>query len=150
MTAVDGRLAASQCWSGGRCRQEKTNILILRPPDPCLTFGVVLQLYTVVTLLSELSSGVLTGHPNARVGLRSLSATKTAHTHINITLHISHKIHENPQSNTAWEQKIGVVQKFTGIQNLWTELMVTQWNSSEISSQDSPHCSSVKKFKSYC
>ena len=33
---------------------------------------------------------------------------------------------------------------------LWTELMVSQWNSSGISSQHSTRCSSVKKFKSYC
>ena len=32
----------------------------------------------------------------------------------------------------------------------WTELIVSQWNSSWISSQDSIRCSSVKKFKSYC
>ena len=47
-------------------------------------------------------------------------------------------------------RKIGVVQKFTGIQKLWTELMVSQLNSSGIFSQDSPHCSSATKFKSYC
>ena len=33
---------------------------------------------------------------------------------------------------------------------LWTELMVSQWDSSGTSSQDSIHCSSVKKFKSHC
>ena len=33
---------------------------------------------------------------------------------------------------------------------LWTELMVSQWNSSGISSQDSPHWSSAPKSKSYC
>ena len=32
----------------------------------------------------------------------------------------------------------------------WTELMVSQWKSSGISSQDLIHCSSVKKYKSYC
>ena len=32
---------------------------------------------------------------------------------------------------------------------LWTKLMVSQWNSSGISSQDSPHCNSAAKFKSY-
>ena len=31
---------------------------------------------------------------------------------------------------------------------LWTQLMVSQWNSSGIFSQDSPHCSSVTKSKS--
>ena len=33
---------------------------------------------------------------------------------------------------------------------LWTELMVSQWNSSGTSSQDSPHCRSATKSKSYC
>ena len=33
---------------------------------------------------------------------------------------------------------------------LWTKLMVSQWNSSGISSQDSPHCSSAAKSKSSC
>ena len=33
---------------------------------------------------------------------------------------------------------------------LWTELMVSQWNSSGTSSQDSHHCSSATKSKSYC
>ena len=33
---------------------------------------------------------------------------------------------------------------------LWTELMVSQWNSSGIFSQDSPHCSSATKSKSSC
>ena len=33
---------------------------------------------------------------------------------------------------------------------LWTELMVSQLNSSGISFQDSPRCSSATKFKSYC
>ena len=33
---------------------------------------------------------------------------------------------------------------------LWTHLMVSQWNSSGISSQDSPHCSSATKSKSSC
>ena len=33
---------------------------------------------------------------------------------------------------------------------LWTALMVSQWNSSGIFSQDSPHCSSATKSKSYC
>ena len=33
---------------------------------------------------------------------------------------------------------------------LWTQLMVSQWNSSGIFSQDSPHCSSATKSKSSC
>ena len=47
-------------------------MLILRPNDPYVIFVVVLQLYTVVTLLSVLFSGVLTGHSHARVGSRSI------------------------------------------------------------------------------
>ena len=31
----------------------------------------------------------------------------------------------------------------------WTELMVSQWNSSGISSQDSPHCSCVNKVQEF-
>ena len=46
-------------------------------------------------------------------------------------------------------RQVDVVQEFTRIQ-LWTELMASQWNSSGISSKDSPHCSSVTKSKSYC
>ena len=33
---------------------------------------------------------------------------------------------------------------------LWTQLMVSQWNSSGIFSQDSPHCSSATKSKRSC
>ena len=33
---------------------------------------------------------------------------------------------------------------------LWTQLMVSQWNSRGIFSQDSPHCSSAAKSKSSC
>ena len=33
---------------------------------------------------------------------------------------------------------------------LWTQLMVSQWNASGIFSQDSPHCSSATKLKSSC
>ena len=33
---------------------------------------------------------------------------------------------------------------------LWTQLMVSQWNSSGISSQDSQHCSSAAKSNIYC
>ena len=33
---------------------------------------------------------------------------------------------------------------------LWTQLIVSQWNSSGIFSQDSPHCSSATKSKSSC
>ena len=60
------------------------------------------------------------------------------------------KMHENTsQPNTAWEQRLEWF-KSTPEKEPWTELMVSQWNSSGISSQDSIRCSSVKKFKSYC
>ena len=51
------------------------------------------------------------------------------------------KMNENPQSNIAWEERLT---------ELWTELMVGRWNSSGMSSQESPHCSSAAKSKSYC
>ena len=57
------------------------------------------------------------------------------------------KIHENPQSNSAWEQRLDW---FKSSPEPWTELMVSRWNSSGIFSQDSLRCSTVKKFKSYC
>ena len=47
-------------------------------------------------------------------------------------------------------RKIDVVQKFTRKQSVGTILMVSQWNSSGTSSQDSPPCSSATKSKSYC
>ena len=34
--------------------------------------------------------------------------------------------------------------------DLWAQLMVSQWNSSGTFSQNSPHCSSATKSKSYC
>ena len=60
------------------------------------------------------------------------------------------KMTENPQSNIAWEDRLAWFKSYTGIQILATDLMVSQWNSSEISSQDSPHCSSAAKSKGYC
>ena len=53
------------------------------------------------------------------------------------------KMNENPQSNIAWEDRLTCTE-------LWTTLMVSHWNSSGISSQDSPHCSSATKSKSDC
>ena len=47
-------------------------------------------------------------------------------------------------------RKIVLVQRFTTIQNFWTQLMESRWNSSGISSQDSPHCSSATKSMSSC
>ena len=51
------------------------------------------------------------------------------------------KVNQNPTSNTVWEKQLGWF--------LWTETWTElRWNSSGIFSQDSPHCSSSKKFKS--
>ena len=67
------------------------------------------------------------------------------------------KVNEDPQVKHCMGRQIEVVQKFTriqSIQSLGQTLMVSQWNSSGISSQDSPHCSSphcssATKSKSY-
>ena len=59
------------------------------------------------------------------------------------------EIHENPRQHSI-RRKVGVVQKFTGTQKKWTELMVSQLNSSGIFSQDSPYCSTATMFKNYC
>ena len=58
------------------------------------------------------------------------------------------KMNENPQSNIAWEDRLGWFKSSPEYRG--TELMVSQWNSSGISSQDSPQCSSATKPKSYC
>ena len=42
------------------------------------------------------------------------------------------RMSENPTSNAVWEDRLKVVQKFTRIQKPWTELMVSEWNSSGI------------------
>ena len=59
------------------------------------------------------------------------------------------KMNENPQSNIAWEDKLTwfKIHKNTEI---WTELMVSQWNSNRTFSQDSPLCSSDTDAKSFC
>ena len=59
------------------------------------------------------------------------------------------RMNENPQSNIAWEDRLTWFKVLRNTE-LWTQLMVSQWNSSGISSQDSPHCSSVKNSKRYC
>ena len=60
------------------------------------------------------------------------------------------KIHENPQSNTAWEERLAWFKTVHRNTETWTELTASQWNSSGIFSQDSIRCSSVKKSKVYC
>ena len=59
------------------------------------------------------------------------------------------KMNENPQSNIAWEDRLTwfKIHKNTEI---WTELMVSQWNSKGTFSQDSPLCSSATNAKSCC
>ena len=59
------------------------------------------------------------------------------------------KIFENPQSNDAWEERLGCFKSFQVYRNfdrIDGEPMEFEWNIS----QDSIRCSSVKKFKSYC
>ena len=59
------------------------------------------------------------------------------------------KIFENFKSNNAWEQRLEWFKLHRNTET-WTELMVSQWILSGISSQDSPHCSSATKSKSSC
>ena len=59
------------------------------------------------------------------------------------------KVTENPQSNTVWEDKLTWFKsssQYRALENFDGE----PWNSSGISSQDSPHCSSAPNSKSYC
>ena len=59
------------------------------------------------------------------------------------------KINENSRSNIAWEERLTWFKVHRNTEP-WIELMLSQWNSSGMSSQDSPRCSSARKFKSYC
>ena len=59
------------------------------------------------------------------------------------------KMSENPLSNIVGEDKLTWF-KSSSQSELWAQLMVSQWNSSGIFSQDSPRCSSATKSKSYC
>ena len=59
------------------------------------------------------------------------------------------KMNENSQSNNAWEDRLTWFKSSPEYRAL-TKLMMSQWNSSGISSQDSPHCSLSVKSKSYC
>ena len=59
------------------------------------------------------------------------------------------KIHENPQSNDAWEQRLGWLKsssKYRDFDGIDGEPMEFEWNIS----QDSIRCSSAKKSKVYC
>ena len=59
------------------------------------------------------------------------------------------KIHENTQSNTAWEQRLEWFKsslEYRALDRIDGEPMEFEWNIS----QDSVHCSSVKNSKSYC
>ena len=53
------------------------------------------------------------------------------------------KMNENPQSSMSWEDRLTWFKSYQNTE-FWTELMVRQWNSSGISSQDSTRCSSHK------
>ena len=59
------------------------------------------------------------------------------------------KIHENPESNGAWEDRLGwfeTSQEYRNFDRIDGEAMKFEWNIS----QDSLRCSSVKKSKVYC
>ena len=59
------------------------------------------------------------------------------------------KMHQNPQSNTVWEDKLTWLKSSSLYRTLDTidgEPMEFEWNIS----QDSPHCSSATKSKSSC
>ena len=60
------------------------------------------------------------------------------------------KDEREPTIKLCMGRQLYVVQKVHHNTELWTQLMVSQWNSSGISSQDSPHCSSATKSKSSC
>ena len=57
------------------------------------------------------------------------------------------KYEREPTSKYCLGRQADVDKEFATIQSFWTQLMVTQWNSSRILSQDSPHCSSATKSK---
>ena len=59
------------------------------------------------------------------------------------------KIHENTQSNGAWEDRFGWLNSSPESEVL-TESTASQWNSSGTLSQDSIRGSSVKKSTVYC
>ena len=56
-------------------------------------------------------------------------------------------VNENPTSNSAWEEKLSWFKSSPQYRTLDT-LTETRWNSSEIFSQDSPHCNSSTKSTS--
>ena len=59
------------------------------------------------------------------------------------------KIHENPQSNTPWEDRLRwfkISPEYRTLDRIDGEPMEFEWNIF----QDSPHCGSVKKSKVYC
>ena len=59
------------------------------------------------------------------------------------------KMNENPHSKITWKNRLTWL-KSAPQYKLWTQLMVSRWNSSEIFSQDSPHFCFAKKSKSSC
>ena len=63
---------------------------------------------------------------------------------------VSWKDEREPSIKYCMGRQIDVVQKVRKNTELWTELLVSQSNSSGIFSQDSPRCSSATKSKNYC
>ena len=59
------------------------------------------------------------------------------------------KIHQNPESNKAWEERIGWILQLLKATETMTESMESRRNSSGISSQDLIRCSSATKSKVY-
>ena len=55
-----------------------------------------------------------------------------------------------PSIERCMGTKIGMVESFLKMQETLTESTVSQWNSSGTFSQDSIHCSSMRKSKVYC
>ena len=63
---------------------------------------------------------------------------------------VSWKNEREPPNQILSEKKSWLDSKVHHNTELWTQLMVSQWNSSGIFSQDSPHCSFTTKSKSSC
>ena len=59
------------------------------------------------------------------------------------------KILDNPESNEAWEQRLGWIKSSHNYRN-FDRIDREQWTSSGIFSQDSISCSSVRKSEFYC
>ena len=60
------------------------------------------------------------------------------------------KIHENHQSNDAWEQRLEWLKTSQNYRKLWTQLTASRWTSSGIFSKDSILCRSAKMSNVCC